>query len=82
MVNYGLHVGQCTTVHLPGVADAGYLWEFAIAGNVEAVTVVLGREVSGPDTAIKKSADEIATIEARHPGTAIIRFLPVPRMGR
>jgi predicted secreted protein len=64
-----LHVGETTTVRLAGRGTAGYRWTAVVSSDAVSVSVSPapgGRSLPG------SASDEIATIEARHPGEATV----------
>lgn len=69
-----LHPGERTTLRLPGLGTVGYRWTHRVAGDTDAVTVSLTtaprKEINGRPPGA--SIDELAVIEARHRGRAIV----------
>ena len=67
-----LRVGEKSEVRLPGLGTSGYRWTAHVSGDAVTVTVrpAPRDEVEGRPPGA--GADEIATVEGRHPGAATV----------
>lgn len=75
-----LRVGETSTLRLPGLGSAGYIWTYEVVGNsdlvdVSATTAVSSQLNGGSEfTTIGSSRDELFIIRAVRAGHSTIRF--------
>lgn len=67
-----LEVGERSSIRLPGLGTVGYRWTSHVSGDAVTVSVAPAprEEIDGRPPGA--SVDEIAVIEARHPGRATV----------
>jgi predicted secreted protein len=67
-----LKVGERSTIRLPGLGTVGYRWTSHVSGDAVTVSVSPAprEEIEGRPPGA--SVDEIAVIDARHPGEATV----------
>lgn len=74
-----LKVREVQTLKLPSLGTAGYVWNYAVAGDTTAIAVTMSREkppqVSESPIAIGSSLDEVVTLVGQEPGQATLHLV-------